>query len=71
MRQGLVWADAMAQQFNPDADAALDSRGLVSLKLGNSADAIRNQSQSIEKNPRSVSSLFGRGIPTMKIGDHN
>jgi tetratricopeptide (TPR) repeat protein len=47
---------------------ALDSRGLVNLKLGKYADAIRDYSRSIEKDPRSVSSLFGRGIAMRRSG---
>ncbi len=58
----------MALQLDPGLAVALDSRGLVNLKLGNYAAAIRDYSQSIERNPRSVSSLFGRGVATRRSG---
>jgi tetratricopeptide (TPR) repeat protein len=45
-----------------------DSRGLVYLKLGYYADAIRDYDASLDKNPRSVSSLFGRGIARKRSG---
>jgi len=47
---------------------ALDSRGLVNLKLGKTADAIRDYSDAIQRNPRASSSLFGRGIATKRSG---
>ena len=40
----------------------------VNLKLGNNADAIRDYSESLQINPRSVSSLFGRGIARKRSG---
>jgi hypothetical protein len=54
----------MALQLDPGLAVALNSGGLVNLKLGNCAAAIRDYSQSIATNPRSVSSLFGPGIAT-------
>jgi hypothetical protein len=44
------------------------TRGLVNLKLGKLAEAIEDYSQSLQKSPRSVSSLFGRGIATKRTG---
>ena len=41
---------------------ALDSRGLVYLKLGRNEEAIADYSAALEASPRQVSSLFGRGV---------
>jgi tetratricopeptide (TPR) repeat protein len=57
-----------ALRLAPGFADALDSRGLVDLKLGRNADAIRDYSASINKNPRWVSSLFGRGLATWRSG---
>jgi len=57
-----------ALRLKPGLAVALDSRGLVDLKLGRNADAIRDYSASIDKDPRSVSSLFGRGLATRRSG---
>jgi hypothetical protein len=57
-----------ALRLKPGLAIALDSRGLVDLKLGRSADAIKDYSASIDKDPRSVSSLFGRGLATKRSG---
>jgi tetratricopeptide (TPR) repeat protein len=57
-----------ALRLKPDLYDALDSRGLVYLKLGRYADAIRDYDTSLEKNPRSVSSLFGRGVALKRSG---
>jgi tetratricopeptide (TPR) repeat protein len=47
---------------------AFDSRGLVNLKLGRTTEAIKDYTDAIQRNPRSSSSLFGRGIATRKGG---
>ena len=57
-----------ALRLKPGLGIALDSRGLVDLKLGRNADAIKDYSASIDKDPRSVSSLFGRGLATHRSG---
>jgi hypothetical protein len=57
-----------ALRLKPGLAIAFDSRGLVDLKLGRNADAIRDYSASIDKDPRSVSSLFGRGLATRRSG---
>jgi caspase domain-containing protein/tetratricopeptide repeat protein len=57
-----------ALRLKPGLAIALDSRGLVDLKLGRNADAIKDYSASIDKDPRSVSSLFGRGLATKQSG---
>jgi tetratricopeptide (TPR) repeat protein len=49
--------------------AAIDSRGLVNLKLGKTSDAIRDYSEALQKNPRSASSLFGRGVAKRRSGE--
>jgi hypothetical protein len=51
-----------ALQLKPDNADALDSRGLVNLELGRYPEAISDYSASLEKNPHSVSSMFGRGL---------
>ena len=57
-----------ALRLEPGLAIALDSRGLVDLKLGRNADAIKDYSASIDKDPRSVSSLFGRALATKRSG---
>ena len=58
----------MALQIDPGLSDALNSRGLVNLKLGRSAEAIRDYTDAIQRDPRSSSSLFGRGIAKRKSG---
>lgn len=58
----------LALQIDPGLSDALDSRGLVNLKLGRTAEAIKDYTDAIQRNPRSSSSLFGRGIATRKSG---
>jgi tetratricopeptide (TPR) repeat protein len=57
-----------ALRLKPGFANALDSRGLVDLKLGRNADAIKDYSASVDKDPRSVSSLFGRALATRRNG---
>jgi hypothetical protein len=57
-----------ALRLKPGLAIALDSRGLVDLKLGRNVDAIKDYSASIDKDPRSVSSLFGRALATKRSG---
>jgi hypothetical protein len=57
-----------ALRLKPGLAVALDSRGLVDLKLSRNADAIQDYSASIDKDPRSVSSLFGRGLAIQRNG---
>jgi len=47
---------------------AFDSRGLVNLKLGRTTEAIKDYTDAVQRNPRSSSSLFGRGIATRRSG---
>jgi hypothetical protein len=58
----------LALQIDPGLTDALDSRGLVNLKLGRFAEAFKDYTDAIQSNPRSPSSLFGRGIATRKSG---
>jgi len=51
-----------ALKLRPGFADALDSRGLIYLKLGRSSEAIADYSAALETNPRLVSSLFGRGV---------
>jgi Caspase domain len=57
-----------ALRLKPGLGISLDSRGLVELKLGRNADAIKDYSVSIDQDPRSVSSLFGRALATKRSG---
>jgi len=66
--QGALRDCDQALQLKPGLAIALDSRGLVELKLGKYADAIKDYSASIDGDPRSVSSLFGRGLATRRSG---
>jgi len=51
-----------ALRLRPGFADALDSRGLIYLKLSRNNEAIVDYSAALEANPRQVSSLFGRGI---------
>jgi tetratricopeptide (TPR) repeat protein len=57
-----------ALRLDPGRADALDSRGLVNLKLGRNAESIKDYSEALEKNSLSVSSLFGRGIAKQRSG---
>jgi tetratricopeptide (TPR) repeat protein len=57
-----------ALRLNPGLVDALDSRGLVNLKLGKTSDAMKDYSDALLTNPRSVSSLFGRGLAKQRSG---
>jgi tetratricopeptide (TPR) repeat protein len=57
-----------ALRLSPGLPDALDSRGLVNLKMGRTGDSIRDYSEALQKNPRSASSLFGRGIAKLRGG---
>jgi tetratricopeptide (TPR) repeat protein len=54
--------------LKPDLYDALDSRGLVNLKLGRYREAINDYTLSLDKNPHSSSSMFGRGVATKFSG---
>jgi tetratricopeptide (TPR) repeat protein len=66
--QGAIKDCDEALRLKPGLAVALDSRGLVDLKLGRNTDAIQDYSASIDKDPRSVSSLFGRGLAIRRNG---
>lgn len=51
-----------------DADF-LDSRGLVYLRLGNLKDAIDDYDSALEDNARMPSSLYGRGLAELRLGE--
>lgn len=48
--------------------AALDSRGLVWLRLGNYAASVRDYDAALSVSPRRPSSLYGRGIDEIRQG---
>lgn len=66
--QGALADCNLALQIDPGLSDALDSRGLVNLKLGRNAEAIKDYTDAIQRNPRSSSSLFGRGIAARRSG---
>ncbi|KAH2821675.1 hypothetical protein KXV85_002587, partial [Aspergillus fumigatus] len=57
--QGALADCNQALRIDPGLSDALDSRGLVNLKLGRHAEAIKDYTDAIQRNPRSSSSLFG------------
>jgi tetratricopeptide (TPR) repeat protein len=54
----------------PDDAAALDSRGMVLLRMGRYRDAIASYDAALAKRPRYHSSLYGRGLAKHKLGAH-
>ncbi|SFJ78182.1 caspase family protein [Bradyrhizobium sp. cf659] len=66
--QGALADCNLALQLDPGLSDAFDSRGLVNLKLGRTAEAIKDYTDAIQRNPRSSSSLFGRGVATRRSG---
>ena len=47
----------------------LDSRGLVYLRLGRMKDAIRDYNSALDRNGRMPSSLYGRGLAELRLGE--
>jgi tetratricopeptide (TPR) repeat protein len=69
-RLELAMADCnQALQLRPGDANALDSRGLVYLKLGKFDDAIADYDAALKINPRIAASLYGRGIAKQRKGD--
>lgn len=61
---------AEAVRLEPNA-AALDSRGLVYLKLGQLDLAIDDYSAALQRDPKLAASLFGRGVAYSRKGETN
>ena len=60
--------DALSLENNSDA---LDSRGLVYLKLGDYDRAIADYDAAIKIDPDNADSLYGRGTAKLKKGDNS
>ena len=60
-----------ALKLRPAYGDALDSRGLINLKLCKNADALADYDSAVRYNPRQASSLFGRGVAKLRTGDRN
>ena len=58
-----------ALQIRPRYLDALDSRGFVSLKLGQPSRAIADYDLALQINPKHASSLYGRGIAKLRSGN--
>ena len=48
---------------------ALDSRGFVKLKMAQPSNAIADYDAALRINPKHASSLYGRGIAKLRIGN--
>ena len=66
--QGALADCNLALQLDPGLSDAFDSRGLVNLKLDRTTEAIKDYTDAVQRNPRSSSSLFGRGVATRRSG---
>jgi tetratricopeptide (TPR) repeat protein len=53
----------------PSNANAWDSRGLVLLKLGRYRDSIGSYTNALKREPKLVTSLFGRAVAKLRIGD--
>ena len=58
----------MLQSLSNDA-AIHDSRGLIHLKLGQSAAAIKDFDTALRFDPKLASAIYGRGLAKLKAGD--
>ena len=54
--------------MRPNFVDALDSRGLVNLKSGQTKNAIADFDAALKINPRLTSSLYGRGLAKKRSG---
>ena len=57
-----------ALRLRPNFVDALDSRGLVNLKSGQTKNAIADFDAALKINPRLTSSLYGRGLAKQRNG---
>lgn len=60
-----------ALALKPDSRAALDSKGLVLLRLNRPADAIKTYDAALAEGKPLAASLYGRGLSRQKLGDVN
>lgn len=56
-------------RLRPDYPPTLDSRGLVYLRMGRYADAIRDYDAAIARAPGMATSFYGRGLAKKAMGD--
>lgn len=57
-----------ALRLRPDSPAALDSRGLVQLRLGAHALSLADYDRALALRRTQVTSWFGRGLAELKLG---
>jgi tetratricopeptide (TPR) repeat protein len=58
-----------ALRLRPSSAEALDSRGLVHLKLNRAAEAVTDYDAALRVDSRRAHSLYGRGLAKQKTGD--
>ena len=58
-----------ALKLRPAYGDALDSRGLINLKLCHNTEALSDYDSAVRYNPRQASSLFGRGVAKLRTGN--
>jgi tetratricopeptide (TPR) repeat protein len=68
LQKALADCDA-ALGWEPDRPEALDSRGLVKLRLGDLPGAIADYDAALTQDANVATSLFGRGVARRKSGD--
>jgi tetratricopeptide (TPR) repeat protein len=67
LEKALADCDAAVKRL-PKSPGALDSRGLVRLRMGQSDKAIADYDAALGQQPRSAWSLYGRGLAEMRKG---
>ncbi len=68
LQKALADCDAVLG-WEPSRPEALDSRGLVKLRLGDLKGAIADYDAALTQDPEMASSLFGRGLAKRRSGD--
>ena len=58
-------------KLKPDVADALDSRGMINLKLGQNDAAIKDYDAALKIDPKLPTALYGRGVARQKKGDRN
>jgi tetratricopeptide (TPR) repeat protein len=69
LRKALADCDAVLG-WEPERAEALDSRGLVKLRLGDLLGAIADYDAALLQDPEAAGSLFGRGLAKRQSGDN-
>jgi tetratricopeptide (TPR) repeat protein/predicted aspartyl protease len=59
----------IGRDLAPEDPAILDSRGLVYVRLGNFKNAIRDYDSALSINSNMPTSLYGRGLAELRLGD--